>query len=592
MNHPWKSLLLCVGVLGPSLAGGAQNIPELTADDRAALAAFEKDAAAAKASGATHVMVSADVPPALWQFDTPGDPYPGWFVARPNILKLFPPPELQPFVDLDYAKRVAAIVEERCKILRRHGLKGAWRQNEPQVLPDAFFVAHPRLRGARVDHPNRSRVARFAPCVDQPETLQLYRDALKLLWQRCPEIDTFYMVTSDSGSGFCWVPALYPGPNGNSACMDRPMADRVAGFLKNFQTAADEFGIKLSINLNPIGPRQWMPDSFSPGELESIVRALPPGMAVRGREGPDGRRYSGPEIYNPGGGGGGAFYPVVGLPSAPRTGRGNVVERATAQREAAIAEVGEALADELVNVWSSFDEAGTRLDALNFGAMLRFGHVLTRWINRPMVLFPDELKPEERDYYRAYLFQARSEEQADNLVDIQGMLMYQGWGAKMLFQRVIETTMRDMESALRSARRIAADAKDPQVRAAWATHVIRLEAAICLLTSADDMVSFQAHLDRVHDLDLKPEYDPPLGVQSDWARTDMINLYRREIDTTVRLIELLESTDERIIDTVATPEEEYDMRLGPNLVPQLRQKIATMNARWRDFDRVFTVPNI
>jgi len=37
--------------------------------------------------------------------------------------------------------------------------------------------------------------------------------------------------------------------------------------------------------------------------------------------------------------------------------------------------------------------------------MLRFGHVLTRWINRPMVPFPEELKPAEKDYYSAYLLQ-------------------------------------------------------------------------------------------------------------------------------------------------------------------------------------------
>ena len=117
-------------------------------------------------------------------------------------------------------------------------------------------------------------------------------------------------------------------------------------------------------------------------------------------------------------------------------------------------------------------------------------------------------------------------------------------------------------------------------------------AVICLLRSADNMVAYQAHLDRVRALNLKPEYDPPLGVQSDWARTDMMETARKEIDNTVRLMELIKESDEPIIDLAPTPAEEYDMRLGPDLLQQLQRKIDTMNAHWRDYDRIFTIPNL
>jgi len=33
------------------------------------------------------------------------------------------------------------------------------------------------------------------------------------------------------------------------------------------------------------------------------------------------------------------------------------------------------------------------------------------------------------------------------------------------------------------------------------------------------------------------------------------------------------------------------MRLGPDVAGQLQHKIDTMNAHWRDYDRLFTVPN-
>ncbi len=41
--------------------------------------------------------------------------------------------------------------------------------------------------------------------------------------------------------------------------------------------------------------------------------------------------------------------------------------------------------------WSALNEVERNLSILNFGGMLRFGHVLNRWITRPMVPFPQEL---------------------------------------------------------------------------------------------------------------------------------------------------------------------------------------------------------
>jgi hypothetical protein len=83
------------------------------------------------------------------------------------------------------------------------------------------------------------------------------------------------------------------------------MSDRVSGFLINAQQAAKDAGHEIEINLNPIAARQWMLPTFSPDVLENIVRKLPRGLAVEGREGPDGRRFAGVATA----GGSGAFYP-------------------------------------------------------------------------------------------------------------------------------------------------------------------------------------------------------------------------------------------------------------------------------------------
>jgi hypothetical protein len=610
-------LILLLASFLPAAPLGAQtgrapapSAADMAKQDAASLAAYDKEAAAAKDRGVSRLSVTAGLPPALWEFDSPGDPYPAWYVAQASVLKIFAPVELRPFVDMAWANRTANLIVERCKILGKYGLKGSWSSDEPQVLPEAFFQAYPQLRGPEVDHPTRSRVPRFAPCVDETDTLRLYRDALTAMWKNCPEIDSFSFLTSDSGAGFDWVPSLYAGMNGNSKWRDRPIEQRVAGFMKNFQVAADPFNIKVSVSINPIGPRQWMTPTFSEEDIQAIVRLLPAGMAVSGREGPDGRPFTGGGRGGGGAAGGGAFFsPVVGLPSAPagfggggrgggRRGRGgeggsapNQVQRITAQRNAAVQEVGEQSADDYMAMWDSINDAQTRLSALDFGAMLRFGHVLTRWINRPMVPFPEELKPAEKDYYEKFLFQARSEKQAEDLVDVQGMLMYKGWGAKMLFQRVIETTVPDIRSAESAALRIAGRMADPKQRHEWELHGKRFEAVLCLLTTADDMVAYQAYLDRVREMGIKPEFDPPLGTQSSWERTDMMQIARKEIDTTAHLMQLIKESDEPIIDVAPTRDGEYVMRLGPDLVSQLQRKIDTMNAHWKDYDRMFTVPN-
>jgi hypothetical protein len=596
--------------------------PNNTAGREAAdLAQFDHKAALAKDLGATAMVITEGIPLAMSEMDE-GDPYPLWYVHHASLLKIFPPPEVEPYVDKDYAARVSALLEKRCAILRKYGLKAVWNANEPAVLPEAFFTAYPQLRGARIDQPNRSRKPHFAPCVDDPEMLKIYRESIQLLLKRCPDVELFNWVTTDAGSGFDWAPSLYPGVNGNTNYKDRPMAERVSAFLINAQQAAKEAGHDIEINLNPIEPRQWMIPTFSPDVLEEIVRKLPRGLAVEGREGPDGRRFDQGAI---GRAGGQTFYPVVGIavPSldsrGPAKSSGRVVidlgepttvdfnyrllkatlssstttliERITALRAFAAGEVGEDQADNLVEIWSELNEVERTLDVLDFGPMLRFGHVLNRWISRPMVPFPEELTAAEKADYRPFLFQAKGEEQASDLVDIQGMREYEGWGAMLLFHRDIELSMPLMHSALDRVQRIRNAMKDPAARDQWDLMGKRLQAVIYLLRSGDDMVEYQAQLDRVKRLGVKPEINPVLGVQSSWDRTDIMEIARKEIDTMVNLKSLLDSTKEPILDLAPTPADETIMRLGPNVSAEIKHKIDIMNAHWLDYDRLFTEPN-
>jgi hypothetical protein len=604
----------------PAPAADHKLIVDLGSTD---LASFERAAVRARQIGATHMVITGDLPLANWEFDVPGDPYPAWYVYRPGLLKIFPPVKVRPYVDTAYADRIAGILAARCEILRRHGLKAAWNANEPQVMPEAFFAAYPELRGPRVDQPNRSRAPRFAPCTDEPETLRLYREAMGLLLKRCPEVEIFSLVTTDSGSGFCWSPGLYPGPNGPSTCKDRPMADRVSEFLITLQQAGADAGHPIEINLRPIAPRQWMERSFA--DVPAIVRKLPRGLAVDNREGPDLRPFLGADGGEAGLGR--VFAPVVGIafPSidAPEGGRGpaatrqmvvfgdatvqdfnlqlfqavrqarpaTALARLTMLRSLAASMAGEAQADNLLAAWIALNQVQRGLNDVDFDPVLRMGDLLARWVNRPMVPFPEKLTAAERKDYWPFLFQAKGEAQADDLVDIQAMREYEGWGAKMLFQRVIENVTPRMEEAIRRIGRIRDAAPDAATRRPWELLGLRLEAALCLIQGADNMVSYQAQLDRVKALATPVEANPVLGTREGWDRSALQETARKEIDNTVRLRRLLLSAPGPLLDLAPTAAEEGIMRLGPDLASQLRHKVDVMNAHWEDYGLLFTQPN-
>jgi len=577
------------------------------------LETFEKNADRAKQLGATHFLITEDLPPALWEMDVPGDPYPAWYMYHPGLLKIFPPAALEKYVDKAYAEKIASLFEARCQILRRIGLKAAYQANEPHVLPEAFFTDNPDLRGPRVDHPNRSRTARFAPCVDQPATLALYRESLQKLLKRLPEVEVFSFTTTDAGSGLCWTPALYPGLNGPSWCQRRPMEDRVAGFLSALQVAAAELHRTIDVDLVEIAPRQWMIPTFDRPEL--IARKLPAGMAVNHLEGPDGHRVTTRRFS----GAAGEFAPVVGIPrpvammralmAAGRAPGSKFVvavgdaagaelnfkvleefEKASPRGEAelwaalydlAVQTAGKEHADAQVSLWAATDDAERYLSTLNFGPVLTMGSILTRWINRPLVPFPELLSKDETSYYRPYLFQAKGEEQADDLVDIQAMRMYEGWGARLLVQNIIEKVTASLGRAEGLARLLPDSELSGQ----------RLAALQCLVHGVDDVVAYQAQLDRVKGLGVKPEANPVLGAQSSWDRTDMMRLARNEIDNALRLRQLLLAAKEPLLDLAPSEEEETSRKLGPDLAGQLKRKIDVMNAHWEEYKKLVTSSN-
>ena len=240
----------------------------------------------------------------------------------------------------------------------------------------------------------------------------------------------------------------------------------------------------------------------------------------------------------------------------------------------------------LLQAWTHLREAEKLSGFLNSGGfVLYLGCVQQRWLTRPFVPFPEELTSEEKCHYRRFQFQARTEQHADSLTDLQADHLYAGWGASRLAGRLLGR----IEASTQDARRLLLS---PGLKNRYDLLAKRLEAFACLTRNARNAISYQAQLDRVRALALKPEFNPPGGTQSGWDRQLMMETARAEIDNTAVLRALLQSTSEPLLHLAASPEEEDIRVLGPNLIEQLQRKLDIMNAHWEDYKRIFTTPNL
>ena len=577
---------------------------------------FEAFAKRAKQSGATHIVITAeDLPWALWMLDTEGDPYPAWAMSNIGLFKAAPPDALKPYLPQDYAERVMGILKQRCEVLRKLGLKAAYTTFEPQILPEAVYRDHPLWRGPQVDHPLRSRVPRFAPNIDNPEVLALYRESMRKFCTACPEVEVVSLHTNDSGSGMSWSPGLYQGPNGSALTRDRKMYERYRDFFGALrQGAQDARPGPLEIDA------EWVRESVP----ELFATRLEPGMALANFEGPKGTRYKAVvgfllDYFYP-------FYPALGIPlpvryaeelekasksGAPRLfyligDRYNTdiyfdiydlfwknpaaddVSRMQLLRSVAASRVGEANAGAMVSAWMALHRAGRDVDILNFGGTLFYiGGVHQRWITRPFVPFPEELLPEERAYYRKFQFQARSEERAMDLGDIQGTRQYEGLGGAAVSGQLLARMKGDLAEARAMLAKILASPAAASRKAELELLDKRIRVFDILVDNCRDGLEYQYLLDFMRGGRLRRpvEFQEHLTDIPEWRQIK--DIARREMDNSIVLAEMLESTKDVLLDLAKTKEEENIRVLGPDLAGQLRRRVQIMAKYWEDYERLF-----
>ena len=605
------SMMLAVFGLAAMAHGGSLTVGGPVKD----IGEFRKLAEFAKSIGATHVD-ACQIEHSLWQWNADRrDPYPNWSMHRPSIFKFIVPPELAAYLPKDYAARNLKALEDRVAVLKELGLKADFTGMEPAYLPERAYIEHPAWRGARCDQARRARTEYYAPCVENPEIRRMYVEATAALCRACP-FDRFKFRCNDSGSALCWSDSLYSGKNGPEACRDIPYGKRVSDAMSIFQEGAEKAGL----------PGAKVNFRASLGPESTILPWLKPGQSVNNKTARGTAAFfvvGFPNRFTD------ATAPVFGLTRLPRiveqlqTADGNPgadveiglrsplehcamellkrhakvsvgkgpVAKWKAVCDVAAAFVGEAHAAELAEGYEALEAAVAKTESFYTGGhIFLLGSLHQRWFLRPFVAFPNELKSDERDWWRGFIFQAQTEEDAANLLDLQGHRWLSGYGGAVLSDMAIAKGALPLaQKALAIFSQARKLAVDERARRYLEDQTCKIAMYICIMKNARNAVEFQSILDRT-DLATTPrDTSPAIDEQGDLRLHKLNLIVRAEIDNTIRMIDILENAKDPVFDHAASDAEQTVMRLGPkaSVIRDLRRRIAVMEAHRRDFLRLY-----
>lgn len=567
------------------------------------LADFERMSEKAAKAGATHVIIS-DMPRSRWMWERDlSDPYTNWSMGQCQIFKLVCPPELEKYLPVEHIRECFELVRERCEILKKHGLKPALFSNEPFWLPEEVYREHPGWRGARCDHPRRARKPYYSPSIDNPEVLEMYRKAVEKLVD-ATGIDFIHFKTNDCGGGISWSTGTYTGPNGPAEYQNRSMADRICGFLNAVQEGGKGITVSLESDIGLKEPEISIGSSWHNIRKNQILNK---------------RDNTGKIVLSTNLNFDLSKQPVKKLPGVLKMlkdmcrifqadtevkmieiPRSDLEEAMPCYQEALerkiqgigdcygvlewIAEklAGKEGAAHLVNAWSYLEDMEQHYKHAGIDLII-MGCLHQRWINRPFLLFPKELSEEEKKYYRDYQFQALSEKEAEDLMNLQGIEIVRGFTSAYL----IRQTFGMVRGSLRAA--VAELEKAGETESIRRT-ILRLQVLDCFYQNIVNAVDFQELVDRT-DYEAEPPRSLRWPTRNDSRYEDFQRITRNEIDNAYRLAGLLEKDMESII-LCDVPEKEDVFVFSTKLREQLIRKAEIMLDHMNDGMRVYESNNI
>jgi hypothetical protein len=552
----------------------------------------------------------------LRQLTDPDDPYLQYSVNFPSLFSFVVPPAVEPFVDRDFAEANRSLLDAKLAVLRQLGLKAAFFGREPVFFREPLFEQHPRWRGPRVDHPRRSRNPVYSLCLHQPEVQTLYRQAVEELVGRFPELDTFYWWTNDSGSGFCWYPYLYAGPNGPEHCRDLGPVEATAAFQSAVLDGARAAGVDdpMSVMLHT---RIWdegrMPsgafvhpsdrpqrDVVSMGADLSLtypVRYLWDPLRRLGEIG----ALSEPrpaavvcwlsDVYHrasPDPGTAERFFALWALADRDPSATRRLASRLALLNDLATSAFGPGAAEDAVEGWVKLHEAFTlQRNSPYLRPLIQYlptyGPVSHRWLTRPLVAFPEALTVEEERYFLPHVFAVGEPARRGNLLDVHGYPAAAPGESYDLRSRYFDRIASLLGAAASSFER-AAGAAAGQARCDLAATGRAARLMACLWATCRNWIEFAA----LRTLESSRSAGETARPHDTWSREAeehrqrLFRVLRREIDNSLTFQELLGSDPEMVVVRGSTADDEDTFTLGPDLSAQLTRKRSIMLAHWQD----------
>jgi hypothetical protein len=533
-----------------------------------------------------------------------------------------------------FVQRQFEWIRAKHDICKKVGLRCAFYGNEPHWLSERVYAKHPEWRGSRCDNSLRTVGMHFAPNMDHPEVREVFRQAVKMISEACPLLDTWFFMDNDSGSGFTWTRRLYVNPNGPIGLDNVDMGKRVVEFVRAMRQGAIDGGCA--------NPQFYQLGWCTPEEERLIKKACEPGIGMYQKfpENPD-LVEDGSLMWGGTWGGHICWWPqmsdyptpfeVIAAVSSIQTSRARNFESygdsprffpafkaalkektVTCERERlqvagrmAAAMFGEECVDLVVDAWLMMEKADTIANAP--GLEIRNGLDHLRWLTRPLVAHQEVLTEEERSYWTPFLYQSQKAD-PDSWLDSLNHGGYPvvrdfdtatcGCLALMQAMKLLAQAAGKLEQAAKLAQRAEARAdlvNDSRRALAWRCCYFTMHNTMQVVTLGrirDEQIRKVAALGEKMAVADPERPGMPVGNMGSNGLFFMYRALRWELDNVTELIKLLEASPVPLIQLAPRKEMECPFLIGPDIVDQLKKKRAIMLKYWRDAERGWYRPTL
>jgi hypothetical protein len=272
------------------------------------------------------------------------------------------------------------------------------------------------------------------------------------------------------------------------------------------------------------------------------------------------------------------------LASAPRGTR----QRLDVLRDLCVRWAGEASGEALFEALHAWHEALQLKQAVAREFHPHYLGVSMRYLTRPLLIAPEELRPEEEEYFLPHIFNPHEGEARSDYIDFHG--------GRIDLGREEQLALAPVQRAIAEARQAAEvlEGMDKAPERVWLRRFaagLRVWASI--IRSCHNFYFGQVIRDRNRmALSSGPRIPPK---RESWTGdADLLawnGLMRDEMDNTNELISLLESGDLTALSVAVDPQHEDTFLLGPEIIAQLRTKARLMREHWLDGERWLASPH-